>query len=416
LRQVLRTDPYQVVKAGSRTTDGRRLAFRDLLLVAQIAICAVLVTASLVAVRGLVRSVSAHYGFITDNALLSNVNLSMAGYRIDQSLDMQKRAMDAMQAIPGVRSVGFVNDFPPLIDAAGKTSDIFKDETRDFVKANVAAVPYRYEVSPGYFVAAGTNLLAGRAFTAHDDAHASRVAIVNRTLATTLFGSFLNALDKFYRLQDGTRVQIIGVAEDGKYLSLAESQQPAMFLSALQWPATQGYLVLRHSAGTPETVSAAVRRQIRQLDPGLVPDAESWIGQMEVVLFPARVATLSLGVLGAMGAILSITGVFGMAAYSVSKRLKELGIRMALGAKRTQLLSTSLGRAFRILGIGSLAGLILGIAASRVLAAIVYQASPRDPLVLAGVVATMLLLGIVATWIPAQRALSLNPVTLLREE
>jgi ABC-type antimicrobial peptide transport system permease subunit len=137
---------------------------------------------------------------------------------------------------------------------------------------------------------------------------------------------------------------------------------------------------------------------------------------LKVVMFPSQMATASLGVLGLMGAILSITGIFGMAAYSVSKRLREIGIRMALGAKRTEVLQAALGRAVRLLAIGSATGLVLGILASRVLAFIVYQASSRDPLVLAGVVAAMSLLGLLATWIPAQRALAVNPVILLREE
>ena len=120
-------------------------------------------------------------------------------------------------------------------------------------------------------------------------------------------------------------------------------------------------------------------------------------------------ATVSLGVLGVMGAMLSITGIFGMAAYSVSKRLRELGIRIALGAQRKEVLQAALGRAFKLLAFGSAAGLLLGILATRVLAFIVYQATPRDPLVLAGVVLAMVLLGLLATWIPAQRALSVDP-------
>jgi ABC-type antimicrobial peptide transport system permease subunit len=114
--------------------------------------------------------------------------------------------------------------------------------------------------------------------------------------------------------------------------------------------------------------------------------------------------------------MLSITGVFGMAAYSVSKRMRELGIRVALGASRKQVLQAALGRALQLLVCGSAAGLLLGILASRVLASIVYQATPRDPLVLSGVVLAMLLLGLLATWIPAQRALSIDPLRLLREE
>jgi ABC-type antimicrobial peptide transport system permease subunit len=145
-------------------------------------------------------------------------------------------------------------------------------------------------------------------------------------------------------------------------------------------------------------------------------DILTWNRELDFSMFPARMASLSLGVLGALGAMLSITGIFGMAAYSVSKRLRELGIRIALGAQRGEVLQAALGRAFKLLAIGSAAGLLLGILASRVLAFIVYQATPRDPLVLGGVVVAMALLGLVATWIPAQRALSVNPLILLREE
>jgi ABC-type antimicrobial peptide transport system permease subunit len=137
---------------------------------------------------------------------------------------------------------------------------------------------------------------------------------------------------------------------------------------------------------------------------------------MVTVLFPAQMATIKLGVMGGMGALLAITGVFGMAAYSVSKRLRELGIRVALGAQRNEVLKASLGCALRLLASGSAAGLLLGILASRVLAFVVYEATPRDPLILAGVVVAMATLGVIATWIPARRALSIDPIVLLRED
>jgi ABC-type antimicrobial peptide transport system permease subunit len=143
---------------------------------------------------------------------------------------------------------------------------------------------------------------------------------------------------------------------------------------------------------------------------------QPWEKELEFVLFPSRMATLSLGVLGIMGAVLSITGIFGMAAYSVSKRMKELGIRVALGAQRTEILKTALGRALLLLTIGSTVGLVLGIFAGRVLSAIVYQATPRDPLVVGGAVLMMSLLGLLATWIPARRALTIDPLILLRDE
>jgi ABC-type antimicrobial peptide transport system permease subunit len=159
-----------------------------------------------------------------------------------------------------------------------------------------------------------------------------------------------------------------------------------------------------------------MRSVLRDIDPAMVLAIRPWSTELGGALFPSRMATISLGVLGMMGAMLSITGIFGMAAYSVSKRLRELGLRMALGANKKKVLQAALGRAFKLLAIGSGVGLVLGLLATKVLAFIVYQATPRDPFVVAGVVFAMLLLGLLATWIPAQRALSVNPLVLLREE
>jgi ABC-type antimicrobial peptide transport system permease subunit len=165
-----------------------------------------------------------------------------------------------------------------------------------------------------------------------------------------------------------------------------------------------------------ERTTRLIRAKLRDLDPGLPAFIQTWNSEMNGAMFAPRMATLSLGVLGMMGALLSVVGIFGMAAYSVSKRKRELGIRIALGAQRKEVLRAALGRAVRVLALGSAVGLLMGILASRVLAFIVYQATPRDPLVLTGSVLAMALLGLVATWIPAQRALSLDPMVLLRDE
>ena len=415
IRQVLRSNPYEIVKAGSSRRLGTRMTLRDLLLVLQISICAVLVTSSMVAVRGLVRSLHGNFGFEPRNTMLLGANLAMAGYTNDQLLPIQKRLIEAMQSIPGVQHVGLVNNYPPLVYTAAFRTNVFKDETRDLTNSNIAASPYKYEVSPGYFEAAGTALLAGRSFVWHDDKNSLPVAVVNRQFAITMFGSIANALGSYYRIQDGSRIQIVGVAEDGKYLGLTEDREPAIFRPYMQSPLSAVYLVLR-SRRDPEQLAAAIRSKAREVDSGLPTSVATWNTMLAVVLFPSRIATAALGVLVMMGAMLSITGIFGMAAYSVSKRLRELGIRIALGAQRTEVLQAALGRAFKLLAIGSVAGLVLGILATRVLASIVYQATPRDPIVLAGVVLIMALLGLLATWIPAQRALSIDPLILLRED
>jgi predicted permease len=415
VRQVFRTNPYEIVKAGSSGRVGRRITVRDVLLATQIAICAVLVTSSMVALRGLMRSLHSDFGFEPQKTVLVSTNLAMAGYSGDQVPVMQQRMIQTLQTIPGVERVGLVNNYPPLVYAAGSRVNIFKEETTDLRPSNAAARPYRYDVSPGYFHAAGTALLAGRDLTWHDDKNAPAVAVVNREFACRIYGSVPNAVGRHYKMQDGTRVQIAGVVEDGKYMSLTEDPEPAIFPSFMRSPTSLSHLVVR-SNRDPQQLAAEIRSRLHEVDNGLPIETPTWSRQLDVVLFPARVATTSLGVLGMIGAILSITGVFGMAAYSVSKRLRELGIRVALGAQRKEVLKASLGRAFKLLTLGSAAGLLLGILASRVLAFIVYDATPRDPLVLAGVVAAMALLGLLATWIPARRALSIDPVILLREE
>jgi len=380
-----------------------------------IAICAVLVTSSLVAVRGLARSLRGNFGFEPRNAMLLNADLAQAGYGGDQTSAMKRRIFDAMGTIPGVEHVGWVNDYPPLAYGSNFRSNVYKDETTDLRQTNSAATPFRYNISPGYFEAAGTSLLTGRSFSWDDGKDAPPVAVVNREFAVKIFGSVPQAMGRDFKLQDGTRVEVVGVVEEGKYLSLNEDPQPAIFLSALQSPSNAFYLAVR-SQRDPEQLAAAMRSKMRELDEGLPVTISTWKTVLSLVLFPSQMATVSLGVLGMMGAMLSITGIFGMAAYSVSRRLRELGIRIALGAKRKEVLQAALGRPLKLLAIGSAAGLLLGILAGKVLAYIVYQANPRDPLVLAGVVLAMLLLGLVATWIPAQRALSVDPLILLREE
>ncbi len=414
VRLVLRTDPWQAVKAGSVDAIGRQLNLRDLLVVLQVAVCAVLVTSSLVAVRGLLRSLHSNFGFVTQNAMLVETDVEMAGYNGDQVPVMQKKLVDAMNGIPGVTAAA-ASDMLPLGGENFSNVAVFKDSTTDFRPSNAVANTYTQNISAGYFRAAGTALLAGRTFTLHDDSQAPRVAVVNQEFARRVFGTETGAVDRFYKAIDGTRIRVVGVVENGRYRMLTEEQQPAAFLPILQSPSSSTWLIVR-SNREPQELTAAIQRSLRNVDPGLPFSIRTWDKEMDSALFASRVATISLGVLGGLGAMLAITGIFGMASYSVSKRMRELGIRIALGAQREEVLRSALARAWRLLVCGSAVGLLLGLAATRVLSAIVYQATPRDPLVLAGVVVAMLLLGLLATWIPAQRALGADLLALLRQE
>jgi predicted permease len=414
VRQVMRTDPWKVIRTGAASVAGfRRLTLRDVLLAVQIAICAVLVTSSLVAVRGLVRSMHSNFGFEPQSVMLVESDLHMAGYSNEQAVEVERRMLDASTRIPGVTAVGYTNNLP--LSLGGGDSYVYSDATTDFRPTNNAADAMDYVISPGYLSAAGSQLLAGRNLTMSDDAKAPKVALVNRQFAVKLFGSVDRAIGGHFKYWGGTRAEVVGVVEDGKYRTLTEDQQPAMFFSFQQQPSSGTWLLVR-SDRDPAEISGALERTLHGLDAGLPFAVRTWTEEMGSALFAARVATVALGVLGLLGAMLAVTGIFGMASYTVSKRLRELGIRMALGARRKQVLRAALGRAFALLSVGSVAGLVLGVLASKLLSSIVYQAAPKDPLVLSGVVLTMLLIGLTAAWIPAQKALAVDPMILLREE
>ena len=414
VRQVMRSDPWQMIRSGMNSTSGmKRFTLRDVLLVVQIAICAVLITSSFVAVRGLIRSLHSSFGFQPQHALLVETDLQMGGYADDRLPQMQQRMIDAIANIPGIDSVGSTNNLP--LSLGSSDSFVYTDTTTDFRPTNYAADAMNYSISPGYLDAAGTRLLAGRDLNRNDDKKAPKVALVNRQFAVKVFGSVQKALGGHFKYWGGERAEVVGVVEDGRYRSLTEDQQPAMFFSFQQHQGSGTFLVVR-SQRDPSEIATAIDKSIRGLDSALPFTIRSWNVEMSTALFPARVATVALGVLGLLGAVLAITGIFGMAAYAVSKRLRELGIRVALGATHRQILNTSLGRAFRLLAIGSVFGVALGLLATRVLSFIVYQATPKDPAVLIGVTATMLILGLVASWIPARRALAVDPLVLLRED
>ncbi len=414
VRQVMRADPYQIIRAGGMRTGSRRFSPRDLLLAGQIAICAVLVTSSLVAVRGLVRSLHSHFGFNPDHVMLVNVDLHMAGYKGDQAAVMERRMRDAAADIPGVSDAAYANDIPLQL-GGGNNTDVYRDTVTDFRPSNSATDAYTYDVSPEYLRTTGTLLLAGRSFTWHDDAKAPAVAIVNETFARRVFGSVRKAIGHDFRIWSGARMQVVGVVQDGKYEALTEPSRAAVFFPILQ-QTDRGILLLVRSPRDPREIAGALERTLHGLDPGLPLVLQTWNNEMDSALFPARVATVALGILGLLGAMLAVTGIFGMASYVVSKRLREIGIRVALGAGQPDVLRAALGRAFRLLAIGSVAGIVLGLLATKVLSYIVYQATPKDPVVLGGVIVAMLALGLVAAWVPARRALAVDPMILLREE
>ena len=412
-RQIWRTDATQALKSGSATPGLlRRLTVRDVLLCIQITLCALLVTASLVSLRGMERSLYAPFGFAPEGALLVQTDMHMAGYSDDSALPVQRRIIEEAARIPGVTAAGTVDDAP--LSSGGSMAPVYREGTVDLRSSNSVVTPHFYSISPGYLRASGTRLLAGRDFTWTDDGKSTQIALVNETFAHTMFGN-QPAVGRRFVWADKRTVEIVGVVEDGKYDSLTEAPEAAMFLPLAQIREGDTTLVLR-SQLPPAEIAAAAHRLMTGIDSSLPLTIEPWPDALALVLFPARVATVALSVMGLLAAMLAITGIFGMAAYSVSKRLRELGIRVALGAQRSQVMRSALGRPILLLFSGSVAGVLLGVLASRLLASLVYAATPRDPLVLAGAAVAMVLIGAVASWIPARRALGVSPAQLLREE
>jgi predicted permease len=413
-RQVWKTDPNNSLKATGGTVAGsRRFALREILLVVQIALCCLLVTASLVAVRGLRRTFSMPLGIRPDGVVIATVDTNMAGYDEKQGPVVQKRLLAAVSSIPGVTAAAYSNTTPLAVDQSD--TSIFAPGTTDFSGINSKFAATYYRISPSYMNASGTRLLYGRTFTEHDDKNAPRVAIVNQTFARQLFG-VENAAGKRYPTDPGKEVEVVGVVEDGKYTTLTEDPAPAIFFPMAQSSDNDTTLIVRSERPSAE-MTAAVRQAIDSVDPGLPTfTLNSWNDALSLVTFPARAATIALGILGALAMMLSITGIFGLASYTVSKRTRELGIRVALGAQHRQVLRAALQRTAILLAVGSVAGLALGIAASKLLASIVYQATASDPLVIAEVALTMAFIGLISAAFPARRALAVDPARLLRDE
>ena len=410
-RQVWQSNPSQAMKSGS--VDSlvlRGFGPRDLLLGAQIAVCTLLVTASLVAVRGMVRLLHTPLGFHPQGALLAEADLDQIEPGGEAVFVKEQAMLEAVRGIPGVTAAGAVSRVPMTGGLHGVP--IFPPGTTDFALNNAVLSPYVFSVSPGYLEVAGTRLLDGRNVSAYDTAQSPCVAIVNTAFARKLWGEASAIGQRF--IVSGRLTEVVGIAEDGKYHDLVEASQPAVYLPWSQNGGGSMVFVVRSQREQKETAAA-----LERIFTGLVPDTtitvQSWTDALGLELFPAWAATIALGTMGLLAAMLALTGIFGMAAYNVSRQMKELGIRVALGAPRRRVLSAAIARPMTLLGLGALAGLLTSVFANQLLGRMVYQANSQDPVVVGGAVLTMMLLGIAASIVPASRALAVDPANLLRE-
>jgi len=410
--QVRRSSPLQAMKTGAvDSMPLRRFTSHDLLLGAQISICTLMVTSSIVAVRGMVRMLHTPLGFQPHGAMLAEIDLSEVEPQGHAPLEKKKAMIDALRSIPGVTAVGTASRTPFTGGLRG--IPVFTPGTTEFTLNNSVLMPFGLTISPGYFEAARTRLLSGRDVSWRDTIQTPYVAIVNETFARKMWGD-APAIGQRFIFLDHLR-EVVAVVEDGKFLEIQESPQPVVYLPLSQNEQANTVFAVRSYRPANEMVPA-IERALNAIEPNAPIIVQDWWDALAEPLFPARAATIALGAMGVLAAMLALTGILGMAAYNVSRRMKEIGIRMALGARQRHVIHTAAGRPFVLLGMGSFMGLVWGIFASRLLGQIVYQANPSDPIVVVAVVLTMTLLGLAASAIPVLRALAVDPSKLLRAE
>ncbi len=411
-RSAWSADPALALKNQAGWKPGHRWSARDILLPIQVAICCVLLTASFAAARGLMRSLDAPLGFRPDGAATIGYDLSLVHYSIAQGVQFQQRAATAVARLPGVESVAYASSVPLSTDQSYNV--VYPESVTDF-RPKYAHSAAWYFISPGYFHTMGTRLVAGREFTPQDVYGRPLVAAVNETFARTVIGT-VNAVGRHFHAGGSELAEVVAVVEDGKYASLTEPPQPAYFIPLLQRYSSSIVMIARARRNDLE-LAGEMREAVASLDPRLPAYGVGSLREMlGFVYLPMHAAAIALGAFGLLAIMLSVTGIYGLAAYTVSRRTREIGIRMAIGARPAQVLRLIFGRTGLLVSSGAAIGLALGAAGAKLMASIVYQASSRDPVVLIAGVVLIALIGVLAAYGPARRALGIDPLQALRAE
>jgi len=412
--QTIRVDIIPSLKNEPVSVHFRRWSVRDFLVTGQIALSVMLVICSVLVVRSLQQALSLHLGFNPTNAASVSFDLGLRDYTEQSIRNLQTTLLAKTSALPGIQSAAVINTLPLRLD--GTDGEFFWHAERPIPPPSERRVALLYNISPGYFRTAETTLLSGRDFTQHDRAESPPVAIVNETVARLLFPK-QNPLGKYIRISSLSRpMMIVGIVEDGKYRSLGEDTFPAVFVPILQAGNHWTTLVARSSLPA-QTVVSLLRKAVLDLDPEIALfNTGSLKDQLALPLLGAQVAAIVLGTLGIFAMTQAAIGLFALMSYAVSRRTREIGIRMALGARRAHVLSSVLGRTLLLSGIGVSIGALATLGASRLLSAVLYGVSPRDPATYLAALSLMFAVALLACWAPANRAIHTDPVCALREE
>ena len=401
----------------------RRFSLRNLLVVAQVALSLVLLIGAGLFLRSLQNAQAIDPGFDATKILDAQLNVNLLRYTKVQGQEFYRQVIDRVEALPGVESASLARVVP--MSGSGRTSslliegqqapdNVFRSEgtapdaTGSFsVSSNV--------VGESYFRTMGIVLLEGRDFTVQDKEGAPSVAVVTQAFARQYFDDH-QALGKHVSLRGarGPWSEVIGVVGDTKYRTLGESPRPIVYTALAQNHETGMTLHVR-TTGNPSSVAVAVRREVQALDQNLpVTNLQPITEVLAGSLFAARMGAVLLAVFGLVALLLAGVGLYGLMSYGVARRTREIGIRMALGAGTHSVLRLVLREGVSLVSCGLVAGLIVAAAVTRLLASFLYGVSPLDPTTFAAIPAVLLVVALLASYIPARRATKVDPMVALR--
>jgi len=412
--QATRPDLVPALKDEVSRTGYRRSWIRNGLVVLQVSLSLVLLICAGLVLRGLQRAQSIDPGFTPQNALRLSFDLGLQGYDGPRSREFTRRLLERVRALPGVQYAG-LSKFVPLNLNPSRTA-IYVEGEPEQRGANAPTAP-AFSASPGFISALGTRLLQGRDFREQDEEKQQDVAIVNETFAQR-FWPGQAVIGKRFSLvgSTGPWTEIVGVIQDGKYVSLSEEATPFVYTNLRPQSGGSLTMVVR-TAREPQSAMAAIRREFQQLDATLpVYNVKTMVEHMAISLFPARIAAILLGSFGLLALSLAAIGIFGVISYAVMQRTREIGIRMALGAQASGIFRLVVGESLKLITLGLAIGLACAIAGTRLMRSFLYGLSALDVVTFAGVPLLLALVALLACWIPARRAMKVDPMVALRYE
>ncbi|MGC2528471.1 MAG: FtsX-like permease family protein, partial [Candidatus Acidiferrum sp.] len=396
--------------AGAVSGHGRSWA-RSALVVLQVSLSFVLLVGTALVVQSLQKIRTTNPGFTTDRVLNTAVDLVSAGYDLPRAKTFQDELLDRVVALPGVKSAVFAR-VTPLGYGAYSSSPIAVDGY-DVPPEEEPTVEYN-EVGTVYFATMGIPLVSGREFNRSDDETGALVAVVNETMAAQ-FWKGKNPVGQRMQVK-GRWMTIVGVAKDSKYQSMRELPKPFFYVPRRQNFTIGGSLNIRTPLN-PQTMADALAREVRSLDGNLaLYEVITLQEQVDRSTSPQKVAVTLLAVLGGLALLLAAIGLYGVMSYSVSQSTRELGLRMALGARASDLLRLVMSQALALTAAGVLLGVAAALLLTRLLGPYLYRVSPHDPRAFATALAVMLATAIAATFLPAWRATRSDPMRALRQE